>query len=804
MTKSAKQRPSHAKKNPPEPNLPRWAVWGVRAGIGLPFLLLYVNTLATVPLWGDPTEYTVVGYVLGIAHPPGYALMAVAQKLWQTIIPFGTVAWRAHLLSAFIGAGLVVALLALVQKVAGYGAGSNKSWLVWVGGVYTAVSIGSSSNFWQHSIHANPHLLTAAFLVLNLCLLTWWGLGEQAYSPARPYLLYIVAFAAGLGVVHHPLTLFAWPAYAIFILWLRPTIWREWRTLLGMMGAGLLGLSLFFYYPWRSSQNPAIGPSSMNTLDGFLDHVLARGLAESLPFFTLAELPLRQITYLSILRVQYLPVTLVLAVLGFVALWRLPKMRPFAALYTLAFLTTYAFVISLRAQDIMAYLLGPNLLVGVWAGLGVWATAVWLSERPGITTPFLNIVLAILLLLPFLALPGNYTRVSLQNYTAANEYKEAVLADFAGQGQAITLLNDWEHFTPLEYARLVENRWPDETDVRPLLVSAAEPWLPSVFNYLPGGQVWLSGYRREIVDAGFRLRARGRYEQVVEPGETSLPEELTPVAAVGAGIEVVGYGVRNTAVAGDFVPLTLALRVPQTTTDYYVPVLQVGQISYPFTTDTHLITPLWQPNEIIIERFDFALPHDLPAGTYPVSLRVQNLSQNADAGILVNLPPLNVQSKTGYQPNTAGLLANYRQKVGLRSATVWQGVRPHSALWGEPISATGGDVLNIFLNWEVLAPPEQSYTVFLHLIDGENRPLLALDYTPLGGSAPTHLWFPKWLPGQNYLDPYRMVIPPELPPGAYFIEVGLYEMTSGRRLHMHDATGNLIGDRLILGQVDVR
>jgi hypothetical protein len=53
------------------------------------------------------------------------------------------------------------------------------------------------------------------------------------------------------------------------------------------------------------------------------------------------------------------------------------------------------------------------------------------------------------------------------------------------------------------------------------------------------------------------------------------------------------------------------------------------------------------------------------------------------------------------------------------------------------------------------------------------------------------------------LDPYRIEIPEEIQPGTYLIEVGLYEMTSGRRLHMSDLEGNLIGDRYILGPVVV-
>jgi hypothetical protein len=256
--------------------------------------------------------------------------------------------------------------------------------------------------------------------------------------------------------------------------------------------------------------------------------------------------------------------------------------------------------------------------------------------------------------------------------------------------------------------------------------------------------------------------------------------------------------------AGDYVPLTLALSVPITTTDYYAPVVMVGEMTFAFTTDSHLITPLWQPGEIIVERFDLALPHNLPAGTYPVTVRLQNLSQNQDAGFVVSLGELQVAERAN-PPRSGHLLANFRQKVGLVAAVARADSRGR-APWSTPLTAQPGDVIHLTLTWECLALPEQSYTVFVHLIRPDNSPvelLQPLDYTPLGGSAPTHLWIPKWLPGQRFTDPYRLELPPDLPPGTYQIEVGLYEMVSGRRLHLSDAQGNLAGDRYILGAVEI-
>jgi hypothetical protein len=112
-------------------------------------------------------------------------------------------------------------------------------------------------------------------------------------------------------------------------------------------------------------------------------------------------------------------------------------------------------------------------------------------------------------------------------------------------------------------------------------------------------------------------------------------------------------------------------------------------------------------------------------------------------------------------------------------------------------------VLHLSLSWRALASPRDSATVFIHLIDEAERPVAGWDYTPLGGSAPTYLWFPKWLPGQVFIDPYRLILPDSLPPGNYRLEVGMYGMTSHRRFPVVHFSGDLAGDRVILGPVRV-
>jgi hypothetical protein len=196
----------------------------------------------------------------------------------------------------------------------------------------------------------------------------------------------------------------------------------------------------------------------------------------------------------------------------------------------------------------------------------------------------------------------------------------------------------------------------------------------------------------------------------------------------------------------------------------------------------------------------------MAGGRYPLSVQLRNLSRNEDVGTAVELGALVVAAQA-YPIRTDHLLANFRQRMGLVGATARNGWQRRGAPWQETMTAEPGDTIHLTLEWQSLAPAEESYTIFVHLIDLANRPVVALDYTPLGGATPTHLWIPKWLPGQRMLDPYRLEIPAGLIPGTYLIEVGLYEMSrttyGGRRLQMADAAGNLVGDRYILGAVEV-
>jgi uncharacterized membrane protein len=110
-----------------------------------------------------------------------------------------------------------------------------------------------------------------------------------------------------------------------------------------------------------------------------------------------------------------------------------------------------------------------------------------------------------------------------------------------------------------------------------------------------------------------------------------------------------------------------------------------------------------------------------------------------------------------------------------------------------------GDSVQLALYWQALANMDASYTIFTHLIDQEERIMGQQDNPPVSGLYPTT----KWTPGEKVVDRYKIATGPEIPPGEYSIEIGLYELDTGERLPVLDVMGLPQDSRIILGKVRV-
>jgi 4-amino-4-deoxy-L-arabinose transferase-like glycosyltransferase len=110
-----------------------------------------------------------------------------------------------------------------------------------------------------------------------------------------------------------------------------------------------------------------------------------------------------------------------------------------------------------------------------------------------------------------------------------------------------------------------------------------------------------------------------------------------------------------------------------------------------------------------------------------------------------------------------------------------------------------GDRLDVFLFWRSLRPAPLNYTQFLHLLDQDGRRWGQRDREPLDGTYRTS----EWEPGEVIIDRFRLIVDPAVPPGPYELLVGWYDLETGERLPVLDEAGEVAGDHVILGPVQV-
>jgi 4-amino-4-deoxy-L-arabinose transferase-like glycosyltransferase len=111
-----------------------------------------------------------------------------------------------------------------------------------------------------------------------------------------------------------------------------------------------------------------------------------------------------------------------------------------------------------------------------------------------------------------------------------------------------------------------------------------------------------------------------------------------------------------------------------------------------------------------------------------------------------------------------------------------------------------GDTLALTLIWQADHPIAQRYTVFTHVLDGNNKVVAQHDGEPAGGVRPTT----TWQPGERIEDHHGLVLPATLPLGTYTIEVGLYIPQTGQRAVTVGSAGQPAVDHILPGKITVK
>ncbi len=417
-------------------------------------LLLYVQTLSPTVLPADSGEFQLVGYVLGIAHPPGYPLYTILAKLF-TLLPVGDVAFRVNLMSAVTSALTLVVLSRSVRRMTGCSAA----------GWSAALGLGLAPTFWAQSTVAGIRSLTALFVAIQVGALLLYDQTREGKH------LTDFALAFGLGIGHHASLAPLVAVYLPFLVISNPTLLRQPRAWCKPLVALLLSLTVLLYLPVRSWMGAPFDPQPIRNLSGFLEHVLALGFRGDMLHYTNPSVLLPRIKVLwNILNLEFYLPLLLLAVWG---CFELLRQHPrWLLLLGGVWLGNSLLAVTYRAPQTVEYLMPSYVSVacaiayGAWSlyrAIGTWSTPV----RRWAVLP-----LALAMLFPMLTAHGDYPSFASLSEDRSAQIDASTMLSLAPRGARI--LASWHHATPLWYLQLVEGQRPD-VEVIYVYPEGAEP-----------------------------------------------------------------------------------------------------------------------------------------------------------------------------------------------------------------------------------------------------------------------------------------------------------------------------------------
>lgn len=423
---------------------PWWPAVLLPASAALTALAVYVRTLLPGQAFGDWGEMQTVPHVLGVAHPTGYPTYILLSWLAQ-LVPIGSIAFRANLLSAVLVAGALGVTVAILLRL-----GTRPAIAVGI-----ALALGAVGTVWAAATVAevNPlHLLFVAAVMHRA--LVW----EER---RRPRDLVLGAVLLGLAAGNHLLILFVAPFVGLFVLWVgRAEIAARPRMLGAAIVAGLAALGVYLYIPIAAAAGPPLPYNHPVTLDAVLWLVSGAQFRGQFAFLSVSGLSEFVGSLGTLWQVLASRGTPALPVLGLVGLVLLVRRRPAFGLMCAGILLAglYIWATYLRLEH---YLLVPWLVLTLGAAVALESAARALDEQvppavralgPGRLVGAASLVLAVALAVT------NWGAADRSDDRTAGIFAEALLAALPADA---AILSEWDASTPLWHARYVLDRRPD-------------------------------------------------------------------------------------------------------------------------------------------------------------------------------------------------------------------------------------------------------------------------------------------------------------------------------------------------------
>jgi len=205
----------------------------------------------------------------------------------------------------------------------------------------------------------------------------------------------------------------------------------------------------------------------------------------------------------------------------------------------------------------------------------------------------------------------------------------------------------------------------------------------------------------------------------------------------------------------------------------------------------------------------------VPAGKHEISVGFHGTAVRR-AGMLITVLALVVWLAMTWRRHRLLMMVVIAVGLAFAVLVMWQsygapitiGMTPIQADFNGEVALIGyrvgparpGDALEVTLSWLAQRTMSRSYKVFVHIVDDTGHLWAQHDSPPLNyGSSTMH-----WHPGELIVDPHRVPLPPNLPPGRYQVRVGMYDEQTIMRLPVVDAAGQPVDNQVLLSLVQVK
>lgn len=255
-----------------------WLLGGALCIAYLINFIFYLLTLAPTVTFEDSGELITAAFNLGIPHPPGYPLFTLLGRFF-TLLPFGTIAYRVNLMSAFFtaAAGVFVCwtTILLIENTFMQSGFIKKmpyriiEILTLSMGVCTAVLFGTARTTWEQAVITEVYGLNSFFMAIFLFLAIWFM--RMSDLSGKKKVLLLMSYISGLALTNHTTSLMFVPLVGIFILIFGKKLLLNRKVLFKSIIFYILGLTPYIYLPIASAKNPVLDWGNPENLTNFIN-----------------------------------------------------------------------------------------------------------------------------------------------------------------------------------------------------------------------------------------------------------------------------------------------------------------------------------------------------------------------------------------------------------------------------------------------------------------------------------------------------------------------------------------------------